>query len=231
MSQMEGIDVYKVGSGPNAIIVVYDIFGMGMQVKQVCDVLADAGFNVAMPDFYEGAPWDPANFPPPDREAFMTWVKSGNRSFDETVKAKIEIVMMLMADNFGAKSFGVLGFCWGGYIAMRSAAELPIKAAGTAHPAFLDATLAEAVKVPFCSLPCPGDFPVEDLKAVLDKKPFGDQCVYKCFEDMQHGFCAGRGDYSDPLQKERASEAMGIFAVRLLYPYPTSLSSFSFLFF
>ena len=30
------------------------------------------------------------------------------------------------------------------------------------------------------------------LKEVLDKKPFGDKCQYRRFDDMHHGFCAGR---------------------------------------
>ena len=31
------------------------------------------------------------------------------------------------------------------------------------------------------------------------------------FEDMHHGWCAARGDWSDPLQKQRATEAVQLF--------------------
>lgn len=30
------------------------------------------------------------------------------------------------------------------------------------------------------------------VKEVLDKKPFGDKCQYRRFDDMHHGFCAAR---------------------------------------
>lgn len=30
------------------------------------------------------------------------------------------------------------------------------------------------------------------MKAVLDKKSFGDKCQYRRFDDMHHGFCAAR---------------------------------------
>lgn len=30
------------------------------------------------------------------------------------------------------------------------------------------------------------------VKAVLDKKTFGEKCQYRRFDDMHHGFCAAR---------------------------------------
>lgn len=51
--QVKGMDVYQTGSGPNVLLVVYDIFGFKFnQVLQVCDRLAEAGFTVAAPDFF-----------------------------------------------------------------------------------------------------------------------------------------------------------------------------------
>lgn len=49
------------------------------------------------------------------------------------------------------------------------------------------------------------------VKEVLDKKLFGDKCKYRRFDDMHHGFCSARGDWSIPEQATRASEAVDTF--------------------
>lgn len=48
------------------------------------------------------------------------------------------------------------------------------------------------VKVPMLIMPSGEDPDHLPLKEVLDKKPFGDKCQYRRFDDMHHGFCAGR---------------------------------------
>jgi dienelactone hydrolase len=35
-------------------------------------------------------------------------------------------------------------------------------------------------------------------------------CITQRFDDMHHGFCAARGDWTNELQAKRASEAVGI---------------------
>lgn len=54
------------------------------------------------------------------------------------------------------------------------------------------------VKVPMLIMPSGEDPDHLPLKEVLDKKPFGDKCEYRRFDDMHHGFCAGR--YYDSLR-------------------------------
>ncbi len=49
---------------------------------------------------------------------------------------------------------------------------------------------------------------MEALKA----KPFFDRCLVQRFPDMHHGWVAARGDWSDPLQARRATEALQIFS-------------------
>ena len=52
--------------------------------------------------------------------------------------------------------------------------------------------LFHQVKVPVLLMPSGEDPDHLPLKEVLDKKPFGDKCQYRRFDDMHHGFCAGR---------------------------------------
>lgn len=48
------------------------------------------------------------------------------------------------------------------------------------------------VKVPMLVMPSGDDPDHTSVKDVLDKKPFGDKCQYRRFDDMHHGFCAAR---------------------------------------
>ena len=44
------------------------------------------------------------------------------------------------------------------------------------------------------------------------RRDFGPRCVYKRFDDQTHGFCAARGDWSQPEVAAAATEAIGIIA-------------------
>lgn len=68
---------------------------------QVCDRLAEAGFNVAMPDYFRGSPWSIANFPPPDGAAFMAWI--GEHGFSEVIEPDMQAVAAHMREARGAQ--------------------------------------------------------------------------------------------------------------------------------
>ena len=47
------------------------------------DRLAAAGFVVAFPDVFRGAPWPLSKFPPPDRQELLDWI--GGYDFESKV--------------------------------------------------------------------------------------------------------------------------------------------------
>lgn len=81
------------------------------------------------------------------------------------------------------------------------------------HPAFFgkDKELAEAAVSPVCIISTAED-PLEAPKAILDTKPFADQCKYQRYDDQVHGFMAARGDYSKPEVAEAAGKGIRILA-------------------
>ncbi|CBJ30749.1 conserved unknown protein [Ectocarpus siliculosus] len=215
ISKIGDVDTYFVGSGPKALVVVYDIFGFSPQLKQVCDMFAAAGFNVAMPDFCKGNPWPLENFPPKDRSELGAWFGTTGK-WETSIRPTFIPAVAHMKEHRGAEVVGVTGFCWGGMIAMKAAsldpdAEGGVKAGGTVHPAMLSAELAQDVKVPVLIMPSGEDPDHLPVKEVLDKKPFGDKCQYRRFDDMHHGFCAARGDWANAVQATRAAEAIDAF--------------------
>lgn len=83
-----------------------------------------------------------------DRDEFGKWVGSAG-DWDSVVHPATVSVMEHMKEHRGAEVFGLMGFCWGGKIAMKAAALGPdsgIKATATVHPAMLSVELAEAVR-------------------------------------------------------------------------------------
>jgi hypothetical protein len=71
----------------------------------------------------------------------------------------------------GAKTIGILGFCWGASISLQGGSDASFSAAAGVHPAFFgrDKQLAEAVLCPVALLPAQGDA-MESVKEVLDTR-------------------------------------------------------------
>ncbi|CAM9559611.1 unnamed protein product, partial [Laminaria digitata] len=206
VSKIGDLDTYFIGSGPKCIVVVYDIFGFSTQAKQASHqplenraihrLFAAAGFNVAMPDFCEGKHWLVENFPPKDKRVFELHAWFGSTGdWDTAILPKFTATVAHMKEHKGAEVLGLAGFCWGGMISMKAAAlgaDGGLTATACCHPAMLSPELAEKVTVPVLIMPSGEEPDHAPLKEVLDKKPFGDKCEYRRFDDMHHGFCAAR---------------------------------------
>jgi hypothetical protein len=80
--------------------------------------------------------------------------------------------------------------------------------AGIVHPAFIQTSDANEVSAPIILI----DSKDEDKQAMdafineVKKKSFGDKVVRKRYDDMFHGFCAGRANYGDELNGKKARE-------------------------
>ncbi|MCJ1303504.1 hypothetical protein MMC08_006314 [Hypocenomyce scalaris] len=82
------------------------------------------------------------------------------------------------------------------------------------HPSLTHPNDAAGVTVPVCLLPSQGEDKqiMGDFWAIIEKKPFAGKCVRKDFDDVHHGFAAGRSDWSDPKLGARARDAFQILA-------------------
>ena len=54
-------------------------------------------------------------------------------------------------------------------------------------------------RCPLMLLQCSNDPPLAPIAEALEDTPLGPRCVLRTFHDQLHGFCAGRGDWSDPM--------------------------------
>ncbi|KAG9061621.1 hypothetical protein KI688_007201 [Linnemannia hyalina] len=216
-TKVNGEDRLTYRTGPKdskrGIIGVYDIFGFHPTTYQFFDrlALANGGFQVSVPHMFKEA--SPAAQLMGNLPALMEWVgKHGSYKeshLDALIRAAIED---LRAD--GCTSFSIIGQCWGTWIAIQAASEEDsvFLAVGGPHPS---RTTIEAVKDVKCPLVLVATKDEADMIPVVESvkhKKFAVESFHKRFENMHHGFCGGRGDWTDPEQFKAGLETIDIFA-------------------
>jgi len=121
------------------------------------------------------------------------WATQGNPA--KTVERMPRVLEELKRLHPEIRSWGILGFCWGGKVVSLVTKDGAFKGAAMAHPAFPLPGKAEEVATPLLILPTKGekkevvDVWVKGLKVKNDVMRFDDQ---------NHGFMAAKGDLNDP---------------------------------
>ncbi|ODM97711.1 putative AIM2 family protein C30D10.14 [Orchesella cincta] len=193
------------------LILVYDIFGMTTNIKQVGDSIAELhDFRVVLPDFFRGNQfWSLENFTLQNPVDIQNWLQQ-NAGWDDVVKFDLINVMNEFKTRDNITEVGIFGMCWGGKISTLAATELPeIKVAGLVHPSSVVTAEANGVKAPMYLLPSANEPDMLPFYEIL-KQNFGDNCGHRRFDDMAHGFAGARANFSDPLNVQRVEEVIGI---------------------
>ncbi|PKS09420.1 hypothetical protein jhhlp_004035 [Lomentospora prolificans] len=200
--ELGGYKTYATGpsDADKAIVVIYDIFGYFPQTLQGADILATSDkqkYRVFIPDWFKGTPADIAWYPPENdeqKEKLGAWFSKNG--FNETVPKVPGYLDALKQKYPNIKSWGILGFCWGGKVTtlVTSSSNNPFQAAATAHPAFLDPTDAPKINVPICVLPSK-DENADDVQKFSDGLKV-DKYI-ETFADQIHGWMAARSDLED----------------------------------
>jgi len=205
------LTVYQYESPDNInkkrlLICVHDIYGIeNDNFKQITDQMAiqSGGFIVVLPDFFRGDAWH-ADRDPAEREEWSKRVTDYNAVIKPDL---LNLVAHYQAK--GVEEFAIYGMCYGGKIATLAAIELNeyFKASALVHPSSVTTEEADDVKIPMYLMPASTDLNMTDFYEVL-KTNFGDNCGHRRFDDMHHGFCGNRGNFSDPVNRERVDEVI-----------------------
>ncbi|KAJ3343939.1 Protein Xrp2 [Gonapodya sp. JEL0774] len=216
-----------------AIIVIYDIVGTGHpNNKQACDYLADhTGLVAIQPDVFRGRVpvaefmADPPEPGTPDAELtglglskrvmnrIVDFAKNGDGSYAKVVKKDLLNTITFLKDTLGVEKVGMVGFCYGGEIIMQAAQDddvvSTVKAVAGVHPAFITIRDGENVKIPVALLPGNNDPDFSDVeKALLANpnipEPKSKSVLHHRYEEVAHGFCTARGDFTDEVVKKNA---------------------------
>jgi len=114
-------------------------------------------------------------------------------------------------ESKGAKSIGILGFCWGGKVVLKSSTseEKKIKCGCGIHPSLLEASDVEAVNVPQAFMPAGNDPPIDPVWQAFKQKPFHNKCFLKVFKECNHGWTL-RPQMADARAASLANEAISL---------------------
>ncbi|KAG8905800.1 hypothetical protein FRB99_008225 [Tulasnella sp. 403] len=195
--------LYAVGpqDADKVIVVIYDIFGFFPQTIQGADILADVlQARVLMPDLLKGSPFPKEKDPPitvewaTDLEAFFASTGSPAAALAQVCR----IGETLKED--GVNKVGVLGFCWGGKLAIECGAKEWVDAVAAVHPALMMADDVNDLRVPLGLFPSRSELVEEYKKMVraMATKPFASKNAWKLYQSVDHGFASARGDLNDP---------------------------------
>ena len=194
VEQLGDMDVYRVGSGTRAIILIYDIMGVSAECRHNCDQLAAAGFLVVMPDLFRSDKlrhWSRTPGPA-GRPAQRPEAADVDREILQTVVPYVQ--------GLGGRELGIVGFCFGGSAAMRLAPTGVFLACGGCHAGGLKSPEGEALvakaRCPIMLLQAGGD---PDLKPVFEAvkemdDDIRDKSVLRTYWDQKHGWVGAHGD-------------------------------------
>jgi len=132
------LDVVGSPTAKKALLFVYDIFGYLPQTLQGADILATSpeGYQVFIPDFFEGTPADIAWYPPEtdeQKKALYAWFPPRTPAMGVE---KLPAILKGIEEVYGKKTWGGVGYCWGGKVVSITSGEgTPFKAVAQTSPA------------------------------------------------------------------------------------------------
>ncbi|KAK4227538.1 hypothetical protein QBC38DRAFT_477692 [Podospora fimiseda] len=205
--EVDGLKTYVTGpaDATKGIVVIYDIFGYFDQTVQGADILAISHhekYKVFIPDWFEGEPCPIEWYPPNTEEKQKSLGAFFGKNPPPGVAAKLPaFVKALGAKNPSIKSWGVLGFCWGGKVVslVTSGSENPFVVGAECHPAMVDPKEAEGIKIPLILLASKEE-PDDKVKQFEENLKVSKHV--ETFKDQIHGWMAARADLSDARVKE-----------------------------
>lgn len=187
------------GKAIGGIVLVQEIFGVNSHIKQVADLYASEGFLVVAP---------------PTMSRIQADVELGYTEADMQTGFKLKtevdalpnspVMLDIQAAIDAAKEAGkvaIIGYCWGGLLTWRSAAQL--KGLSAAVPYYGGGIPNEAELKPQC--PVLAHFadqdsyiPLESVEAFMKAHPEVESHIYH----GHHGFnCDQRGSYNEEAAK------------------------------
>lgn len=188
-------DAYEVrpDDARAAVVVVQEIFGVNAHIRSVVDGYASLGYHAVAPALFDRV----------ERGVELDYDGPGvERGRDLAGRIKWEPAMsdLAAAVELAAATgpVGIVGYCFGGSLAWRAAAELPVAVAvgyygGQIHE-LVDLRPQAPTMLHFGELD--HAIPLDQVREVADAHPDVPVHVY---EGAQHGFsCDARGSY-DPI--------------------------------
>ncbi|CAF1366435.1 unnamed protein product [Adineta steineri] len=191
-------NVYSVGKSARnlSIIVIYDIYGFNIsQTRVFCDRLAsEYSVHVVMPDLFRGTA-APATG---NRTVWMAGVNNWTK-----ISTDLQNVADWLHKSFSTNKIGLIGFCWGGLQVVRACSNLSslFFTGVSIHGSSLTPFEVSQLQKPMLFIAAGNDPALQpNISNAIEQSntKISQQCEYKTYSDMRHGFVAAGANYSNP---------------------------------
>jgi len=175
--------------GAPVVIVVHEIFGLTDWIRAVADQLAAEGFIAVAPDFLSGKGPGGKGSSSVDGDAARGLVRA--LGWDEIVRRLDAVAEYAVSLPSAVRSYGVVGFCWGGMVSFAYAAEQPSLGASVVYYGTSPATEKLAgVRAPVLGLYGGDDNRVNATigPAEAEMKRLGKRYEYEIYDGAGHAF-------------------------------------------
>ena len=194
------------GQPKGGIVVIQEIFGVNSHIKSLADGFAADGYLAIAPAMFDRVQKNvDLGYSPQDIEK------------GRDIRAKITTDMAMKDSDAAVKAaaaagkVGIVGYCWGGFVAWMASAKVPGLAC--AVPYYGGGILDNADLQP--KVPVMGHFgdkdahiPVEGVRKLAEKHKKQQIFIYAA----DHGFnCDQRGSYNAPAAKQARSRTLEFF--------------------
>ena len=207
-------------SSAPGIVVIQEIFGVNVHIRSIADRLAEAGYAALAPDmFWRVRPGIELGYTPEDVAAGRDY-KSAMVMEDNLKDVKAAFDLLAARPQCAGRKQGIIGFCWGGYIAYMAAVRLSPAASSSFYGGGIVGNLAEAgnLKSPiqFHFGETDGSIPQDDvtqIKTATAANPLAEVFIYP---EAGHGFhCDMRGSYHPESSKIAWQRSQDLFSANL----------------
>lgn len=201
------------GTRKGGIVILQEIFGITDQLKGLANRYASLGYDVAIPALFDRQQRDaviPFAEAPRGRDLMLA------ADLEATMKDVDAAVQALAAKDGGTGKVGVIGFCWGGGLAIRAAQVLDVAASvafyGTRLPSYQIAPLKAPVQGHWGAED--SHVPTEMLEAA---RAYFPEMEVHLYEGVGHAFAndARPADYAEPAAEQAHARTQAFLAEHL----------------
>ncbi|NYT76052.1 dienelactone hydrolase family protein [Alcaligenaceae bacterium] len=191
------------------IVLVQEIFGINAAMRTAAERWASLGYNVICPDLFwrkeAGVELEPSN-----PEDFARGVEFMQSMDEDLTVSDLEVARTWLSHKIGNNRIAGLGYCWGGRLVVRMAADAGVNCAvsyyGVGLQQLIPATPASAVPtlLHIAALDAYVPEPVrETILEAIKGRPGWEAHVYA---DCDHAFARPGGVHADEAAAKMAEE-------------------------
>ncbi len=199
------------GGAKGGIVVLQEIFGVNIHIREVCDGFAADGYLAIAPSLYDRSsrPGIQLGYTPED----IAVGRDLRGDFTEAA-AMLDVEAAAAVARAEGLKVGTVGYCWGGTISFLSGCRLDVQGSVVYYGGQIIPFKDEKAGCPMLMHFGEHDqgIPLSDVEQIKAAQPQADVHIY----DADHGFnCDHRGSYNEAAARTARERTMAFFAANL----------------